>query len=230
MSLQTDVVTPHPVRLEIAGIALHADLALPSGAAGLVVFAHGSGSSRHSSRNRAVAQVLQASGLATLLLDLLTEPEERADAVTGEFRFDIPLLAERVVGAIDWAQAHAPTALLPIGLFGASTGAAAALIAAAVRPKIVRAVVSRGGRADMAESALDVVTAPTLLIVGERDDVVLELNRQALERLTGPKELHIIPAASHLFEEPGALDDVAHLTAQWFRRQLTEPRNPELRN
>jgi putative phosphoribosyl transferase len=221
MSLQTDVVTPHPVRLEIAGIALNADLALPTGAAGLVVFAHGSGSSRHSSRNRAVAQVLQASNLATLLLDLLTEHEERADAATGEFRFDIPLLAERVVGAIDWAQAHAPTASLPIGLFGASTGAAAALMAAAARPKVVRAVVSRGGRADMAESSLDVVSAPTLLVVGERDYVVLELNRQAFERLTGPKELRIIPAASHLFEEPGALDEVAHLAAEWFHRQLT---------
>jgi putative phosphoribosyl transferase len=221
MNIPADVLTPHPVRLEIAGIALNADLSLPANAAGLVVFAHGSGSSRHSSRNLAVAHVFQASGLATLLLDLLTGDEERADAATREFRFDIPLLADRVVGAIDWAQAHAPTASLPLGLFGASTGAAAALIAAAARPHAVRAVVSRGGRADLAEPSLEAISAPTLLIVGERDEVVIQLNRQAFDRLRGPKELRIVAGASHLFEEPGALDEVAQLARDWFVREFT---------
>src|SRR2546430_7255889 len=163
MSAPSEAVLPRPVRLELAGAALNGDLSLPADAHGLVVFAHGSGSSRHSSRNRAVAEVLQHARLGTLLLDLLTEREERVDITTAEFRFDIPLLADRVVAALDWAQAHPPTSSLPLGLFGASTGAAAALIAAAKRGAIVRAVVSRGGRPDLAEASLDVVTAPTLL-------------------------------------------------------------------
>lgn len=221
MNTQAHIVTPRPVRVEAAGAALNADLSLPADAAGIVIFAHGSGSSRLSSRNRAVAEVFQHAGLATLLLDLLTEREERTDVLTAEFRFDIPLLADRVVGAIEWAQAHAPTAPLPVGLFGASTGAAAALIAAAQRPSIVRAVVSRGGRPDLAEGSLDVVSAPTLLIVGGRDDVVIQLNRDAFERLKGPKELQIVAGATHLFEEPGALDRVAQLARDWFLRYLT---------
>jgi len=219
MSFPTDIVTL-PVRLELKDVALNADLSVPADAVGLVVFAHGSGSSRHSVRNRAVAEVFQRSRLGTLLLDLLTEREERVDLATAEFRFDIPLLAERVVDAIDWAQAHAPTESLPIGLFGASTGAAAALIAAAERPAAVRAVVSRGGRPDLADAALDLVSAPTLLIVGARDDVVIPLNREAFERLKGPRELQIVPGATHLFEEPGALDRVAALARTWFLRHL----------
>ena len=220
MPARSDIITPRPVRLDIAGVSLNADLTLPADAFALVVFAHGSGSSRHSSRNRAVAEVFQHARLGTLLLDLLTEWEERADLSTAEFRFDIPLLADRVVGAIDWARAHPPTASLAVGLFGASTGAAAALIAAAERPAIVRAVVSRGGRADLAEASLDVVSAPTLLIVGGRDDVVIQLNRAAFERLRGPKELQIVPGASHLFEEPGTLDQVGQLARDWFVRHL----------
>jgi pimeloyl-ACP methyl ester carboxylesterase len=209
-----------PIRLTLPDIALNADLGLPADAAGLIVFAHGSGSSRHSSRNRAVAEVLQQGRLATLLLDLLTEREERVDVVTAEFRFDIPLLADRVVGAIDWVGAHPQITSLPLGIFGASTGAAAALMAAARRPSIVRAVVSRGGRPDLAGASLETVVAPTLLIVGGRDEVVVELNRQALARLAGPKQLQIVPGATHLFEEPGALDRVARLAHQWFEQQM----------
>src|SRR5918996_4152555 len=176
MNAPAVTVTPRPVRLDIAGAALNADLSLPADARGLIVFAHGSGSSRHSSRNRAVAEALQHARLATLLLDLLTQHEDAVDSTTAEFRFDIPLLADRVVAAIDWAAAHPTLSPLAVGLFGASTGAAAALMAAAKRPDVVRAVVSRGGRPDLAEGALDVVITPTLLIVGGRDDVVIELN------------------------------------------------------
>ena len=218
MALPTETITPRPVRLDLADVALNGDLCLPSDAQGLVVFAHGSGSSRHSPRNRAVADALQHGRLGTLLLDLLTEREEIADASTAEFRFDIPLLADRLVGAIDWAQAHPRTSSLPVGLFGASTGAAAALIAAARRPAAVRAVVSRGGRPDLAHASLDAVAAPTLLIVGGRDDVVIELNKHALARLKEPKQLQIVPGATHLFEEPGALDQVARLAKEWFGR------------
>jgi pimeloyl-ACP methyl ester carboxylesterase len=208
-----------PVQLDIAGVALNADLSLPADAYGLAVFAHGSGSSRHSSRNRAVAHVLQRAGLGTLLLDLLTEREELIDETTAEFRFDIPLLADRVVAALDWAHAHVPPSL-PLGLFGASTGAAAALITAAERPAIVRAVVSRGGRPDLADASLEIVTAPTLLIVGGHDDVVIELNREAFARLTGAKALQIVPGATHLFEEPGTLEEVSRLASDWFARYL----------
>src|ERR687888_1993909 len=166
MALSTETVMSRPVRLDLADIALDGDLSLPADAQGLVIFAHGSGSSRHSPRNRAVADVLQHGRMDTLLLDLLTADEERADTATAEFRFNIPLLADRLIGAIGWAQAHPQTSPLRVGLFGASTGAAAALIAAAKRPEIVRAVVSRGGRPDMAEDFLEKVGAPTLLIVG----------------------------------------------------------------
>ena len=213
-------VVERPVVLGVNDIALNGDLSLPPDARGLVIFAHGSGSSRHSTRNRLVAEVLHQSRFATLLLDLLTEHEGRTDVVTAEFRFDIPLLGERVVAAVDWAGAHEPTAALPLGLFGASTGAAAGLIAAAKRPKAVRAVVSRGGRVDLADRAMSGVTAPTLLIAGERDDVVIELNRQALERLNATKALQIVPGASHLFEEPGTLERVARLAGEWFARYL----------
>jgi pimeloyl-ACP methyl ester carboxylesterase len=195
---------------------LNGDLSVPGDAAGIIVFVHGSGSSRFSRRNRAVADVLVRAGLSTLLLDLLTEAEERADAATAEFRFDIPLLAERTTGVVDWVTTSTRTAPLPLGLFGASTGAAAALFAAATRPQAVRAVVARGGRPDLAEDALERVTAPTLLIVGGRDDLVIELNRQALDRLSGERELQIVPDATHLFEEPGALADVARLATNWF--------------
>jgi dienelactone hydrolase len=221
VSIPAEPVTPRAVRLESANVSLNADLALPADARALVVFAHGSGSSRHSARNRAVASVLHRALFATFLLDLLTEGEEATDTATAAFRFDIPLLAARLVGAIDWAQADPQTAALPIGAFGASTGAAAALIAAARRQEAVRAVVSRGGRPDLAEEVLALVAAPTLLIVGGRDDAVIELNRQALERLTAPKALRIVPGATHLFEQPGALDQVAQLAAEWFERYLT---------
>jgi putative phosphoribosyl transferase len=218
--VRTGTVAPQPIRLELAHIALNADLSLSPEAQGLVVFAHGSGSSRHSSRNRAVAEVMQHARLATLLLDLLTEQEERIDVQTAELRFDIPLLADRVVAAVDWAQTQPSLSPLRLGLFGASTGAAAALMAAAGRPAIVGAVVSRGGRPDLADDALDKVAAPTLLVVGGRDDVVIELNRQAFDRLRGPKALEIVPGATHLFGEPGALEQVARLATDWFVRYL----------
>jgi pimeloyl-ACP methyl ester carboxylesterase len=220
MNVSTDRASSRPVRLDLGGVALNADLTLPLDASGLVVFAHGSGSSRHSARNRAVAEVFHDARLGTLLLDLLTEQEERTDVNTAEFRFDIPLLAERVVGAIDWTGAHALTASLAVGLFGASTGAAAALIAAAKRPAAVRAVVSRGGRADLADASLDLVAAPTLLIVGGRDDVVLQLNREAYARLQAARSLEVVAGATHLFDEPGALDKVAQLARDWFVRYL----------
>jgi putative phosphoribosyl transferase len=204
-----------PVRIATAGVSLNGDLTMPDPATGIVVFVHGSGSSRFSQRNRAVAEVLTHARLGTLLVDLLTEAEERTDAVTAEFRFDIPLLADRTIGIIDWL-AEGPGGSLPLGLFGASTGAAAALIAAAQRPKLVRAVVSRGGRPDLADAALEQVTAPTLLIVGGRDEPVIDLNQQAYQRLAGDRELRIVPGATHLFEEPGALNDVARLATNWF--------------
>ena len=220
MSVQTQSVVPLPVRIDADGDMLNGDLSLPANAAGLIVFAHGSGSSRHSSRNRMVADALQRAPLATLILDLLTENEERVDMITAEFRFDIPLLARRVVAAVDWARAAPPTSALPIGLFGASTGAAAALIAAAERPGDVRAVVSRGGRPDLAEAALDRVLTPTLFIVGGRDEVVVQLNREAYARLRSEKHLDLVPGATHLFDEPGALDEVSRVAREWFVRYL----------
>lgn len=195
---------------------LPGDLLCPSAPAGLIIFAHGSGSSRHSPRNRQVARALGDSGFATLLFDLLTEPEAADRARV----FDIDLLAERLTQAIDWATGRPDLARLPIGLFGASTGAAAALKAAALRPQVVAAVVSRGGRPDLAGSALGAVAAPTLLIVGGDDEPVLTWNRQALEHLNDDSRLVVVPGATHLFEEPGALERVMILAADWFSRAL----------
>lgn len=195
---------------------LDGDLVKPAQATSVVAFAHGTGSSRHSPRNRAVARVLQRAGLGTLLLDLLTEREEQVDEVTAEYRFDMQLLGHRMVAAIDWLDQHAETAGLPLGLFGASTGAAAALIAAAERPDRVTAVVSRGGRPDLAAGHLDRVRAPVLLIVGGRDPHVLQLNRQAAEQLRAPRRIEIIPDATHLFAENHALEQVAIKARDWF--------------
>jgi putative phosphoribosyl transferase len=201
-------------------VRLAGDLAVPARARGVVLFAHGSGSGRHSPRNRQVAAALGQSSLATLLLDLLTDEEEAVDRDRAELRFDIALLAGRLAAAIDWLTGDPRTATLPIGLFGASTGAAAALVAAAERPHQVVAVVSRGGRPDLAGPLLGLVRAPTLLVVGGRDRVVLELNRSAAEQLSAEHRLEIVPDATHLFEEPGALERVAALAADWFRRWL----------
>ena len=211
------------VRVPAAGVMLEGNLAIPPRASGIVLFAHGSGSSRHSPRNRAVARALSEGGLATLLVDLLTPAEESVDEQTGQLRFDIGLLADRLVDAADWLIANEETRSLPIGLFGASTGGGAALVAAAQRPNTVRAVVSRGGRPDLAGAALSRVRAPTLLIVGGRDNPVIELNRDAFERLRCEKKLEIVPGATHLFEEPGALEEVAHFARDWFRRFLAPP-------
>jgi putative phosphoribosyl transferase len=208
------------VRLRAGTAELVGDLVVPAGAAGVVLFAHGSGSSRHSPRNRLVAGALRRVGLATLLLDLLTPAEEERDRVTAELRFDMALLAERLIAATDLLLAEPATAGLPVGLFGASTGAGAALIAAAERPETVAAVVSRGGRPDLAGDHLGRVRAPTLLIVGGRDQLVLELNRQAQARLAAPSRLEVVPGATHLFEEPGALEQVARLAAAWFTEHL----------
>lgn len=208
------------VQIPIGQEILHGDLALPVSAIGIVVFAHGSGSGRHSPRNRFVAQVLHQAGLATLLMDLLTSAEEAFDAQTAALRFDIELLARRLMEATDWMVVQSETSHLPIGYFGASTGAAAALVAAAELPDLIEAVVSRGGRPDLAGDALRQVVAPTLLIVGSRDPVVLELNRKALAELPGQKNLEIVPGATHLFEEPGALEAVAQLARSWFSLYL----------
>ncbi|HEX6360509.1 dienelactone hydrolase family protein [Actinophytocola sp.] len=206
--------------LDAGDVRLEADVVVPEGAVGVVLFAHGSGSSRHSPRNRAVAEELNRRGLATVLMDLLTADEDRVDEVDGRLRFDIGLLSDRLVGAIDRLGTEPTTANLPIGLFGASTGGAAALVAAATRPDVVRAVVSRGGRPDLAGPALTQVRAPTLLIVGEHDPKVADLNQQAQHVLTAPSELRIVPGASHLFEEPGALEEVAAQAADWFTGTL----------
>ncbi|MCS7234979.1 MAG: alpha/beta fold hydrolase [Armatimonadota bacterium] len=214
------------VRIPVEAEALDGDLVTPPGAVGLVVFAHGSGSSRFSPRNRFVARRLQERNLATLLLDLLTAREEREDQRTAAFRFDIGLLTERVLRAVEWAQADAAVRPLRVGLFGASTGAAAALRAAAAAPDRVAAVVSRGGRPDLARDALPRVQAPTLLIVGGLDDPVLRLNQEALALLACPKHLEVIPGAGHLFEEPGALERVAELAADWFVRHLRSGQAP----
>ena len=211
------------VQIPTGRVMLTGDLVVPPSASGIVVFAHGSGSSRLSPRNRAVAQELVHDGFATLLFDLLTRGEEVAERYTRHLRFDIPLLAERLIGALDWVERRETTAALPIGLFGASTGAAAALIAAA-RLHRVRAVVSRGGRPDLAGAELANVRCPTLLIVGGDDHQVLELNRRAAARMTAEVELRIVPGATHLFEEPGALDDVIDAAWEWFQRHLTGAR------
>jgi pimeloyl-ACP methyl ester carboxylesterase len=204
-----------------AGTAtLKADLRVPSGARGLVIFAHGSGSSRFSRRNRQVAEFLGERRFATLLLDLLTEKEEAVDEVTAEYRFDIARLGSRVSAAADWAATRPDIGTLPIGCFGASTGAAAALIAAAERPATIVAVVSRGGRPDLAGEALARLKTPTLLIVGGYDEPVIDLNRQAMRQMHAHVELEIVPGATHLFEEPGTLEQVADLAANWFARYL----------
>ncbi|HEY3702105.1 MAG TPA: dienelactone hydrolase family protein [Acidimicrobiales bacterium] len=208
------------VQIPAGACVLDADLAGPDSPVAVVAFAHGSGSSRHSPRNRSVATVLQEAGLATLLADLLTPEEEQADLRTGHLRFDIGLLADRLVAISDWLAEEPTTSALPIGFFGASTGGAAALVAAARRPQDVSAVVSRGGRPDLAGADLGAVRAPTLLIVGGRDDVVLGLNQQALSELRGEKRLEVVPGASHLFEEPGALQTVAGLARGWFLDHL----------
>jgi putative phosphoribosyl transferase len=208
------------VRIAAGDAVLEGDLDVPLSARGLVVFAHGSGSSRFSPRNRHVARRFHEAGLATLLLDLLTTDEERVDERTGELRFDIPFLARRVAAAIDWVHRQRELAGLRIGVFGASTGAAAALIGAVLRPERVAAVVSRGGRPDLAGPLLGRVRAPTLLVVGGWDVEVLALNRDALVRLGGEKRLDVIPGATHLFEETGALDEVARLAADWFSEHL----------
>jgi dienelactone hydrolase len=197
-------------------VGLEGDLVLPDGARAVVVFAHGSGSSRLSPRNRQVAEVLQEAGIGTLLMDLLTPDEGAADERTGHLRFNIDLLANRLTQAVDWIAANDSTSRLPVGCFGASTGAAAALVTAARRPDNVRAVVSRGGRPDLAGPMLALVDAPTLLIIGGRDRTVLELNRQAFDQLRCEKDLQIVPGATHLFEEPGALDKAAALARGWF--------------
>lgn len=209
------------------GPEVHGDLVVPVRALGLVVFAHGSGSGRHSSRNRYVAGLLQERGLATLLMDLLTAEEEVVDRQTAEHRFDIGLLAGRLVDATSWASSDSDVATLPVACFGASTGAAAALVAAARLPDRVAAVVSRGGRPDLAGDALPGVRAPSLLIVGGRDEQVLELNRRAADRLTAPWHLEVVPGATHLFEEPGALETVADLTGAWLQEHL--PKHPDPR-
>jgi pimeloyl-ACP methyl ester carboxylesterase len=210
-----------PVFIPLGSVAVLAgDLCIPPGASGVVVFAHGSGSSRHSPRNRYVAQELQHAGLATLLLDLLTEAEEQRDIHTRQYRFDIELLAERLVASSEWLAQQPPTRPLEQAYFGASTGAAAALVAAARLPERIRAVVSRGGRPDLAGDALEKVRAPTLLLVGGWDEEVLQLNQQAFERLSCEKRLVVVPGATHLFEEPGKLEEVARLARDWFVKHL----------
>jgi putative phosphoribosyl transferase len=209
------------IRIPAGSVALEGDLSVPTEARGVVLFAHGSGSSRHSPRNRYVARLLNNANLATLLFDLLTPAEEAVDRRTAHLRFDVQLLATRLLDATDCVLRQPDTRHLPVGYFGASTGAAAALIAAAERPDAVKAVVSRGGRPDLAGPALPRVRAATLLIVGGEDFTVIELNREAFERLRCEKRLVIIPGATHLFEEPGALDEVARLAREWLERYLT---------
>lgn len=214
------------VRIPVDGILLEGDLAVPGVARGIVLFAHGSGSSRHSPRNRYVAAELERRGLATLLLDLLTAGEEAVDDRTGRLRFDINLLAQRLVAATDWLATRDTTRFLPIGYFGASTGAGAALVAAAQRPDKIGAIVSRGGRPDLAGDALARVTAPTLLIIGGADEPVIGMNRAAAKQMQAHHEIEIIPGATHLFPEPGALEEVARLAGMWFTRHLeAEPQS-----
>jgi dienelactone hydrolase len=212
------------VAVSIGSVTLDGTLGIPEGAIGVVLFAHGSGSSRFSPRNRFVARVLREAGMGTLLLDLLSREEEEVDAVTRHHRFDIGMLADRMVATIDWLAREPATQNLPVGLFGASTGAGAALVAAAERPDRVAAVVSRGGRPDLAGDALPRVRAPTLLLVGERDDVVIRLNQMAQARLHAPVQLIVIPGATHLFEEPGTLEQVAAAARDWFLLHLGQAR------
>jgi putative phosphoribosyl transferase len=216
------------VSIATDGIRLEGTLAVPSKASGIVLFVHGSGSSRHSSRNRVVARTLQSQGIATLLFDLLTHDEERVDRVTAYHRFDIRLLANRLISATQWTMLQPDLVELNLGYFGASTGAAAALVAAAEHPDRISAVVSRGGRPDLARDALQFVEAPTLLIVGGNDESVIGMNREALAKLQCPiKKLIIVPGATHLFEEPGTLEEVASLAADWFTRHLSADRKKQ---
>jgi dienelactone hydrolase len=214
-------VTERAIHIPPHGV--EGDLVVPERAYGIVVFAHGSGSSRHSSRNRYVAGVLQQSGLATLLMDLLTSAEEQIDERTAHLRFDITLLARRLVDATDWVAGQPETRELNIGYFGASTGAAAALVAASGRTSMIGAVVSRGGRPDLAGESLPLVRAPTLLIVGSRDTAVIELNRVAQAQLRSENRLELVPGATHLFEEPGTLERAAGLARSWFEQHLRDP-------
>jgi len=215
-------MTAEAVQVDVGTAELEGDLHVPVRAAGLVIFVHGSGSSRFSPRNRAVARALEEHGHGTLLLDLLTRDEEARD-----LRFDVPLLGRRVIAVTDWVQSRPDLWPLPIAFFGASTEAAAALIAAATRPEVTRAVISRGGRPDLAGDALTKVVAPTLLIVGGEDVPVLEVNRRALRRLRASAELKVVDGATHLFEEPGALEQVAELAADWCDRHLRAIRQPD---
>lgn len=217
-------IQQHEVSVEIGKISLPGNLNIPQGAQGIVVFAHGSGSSRFSPRNNFVAETLNEGGLATLLFDLLTADEEEVDLRTRELRFDIGLLAERLIGAVNWVKQQANTGDLNIGLFGSSTGAAAALVAAAQRTDTVAAVVSRGGRPDLAGDALPQVRAPTLLIVGGNDTLVIEMNREAAGSLQVEHRIEIVPGATHLFEEPGKLEEVARLARDWFKHYLVTSR------
>jgi putative phosphoribosyl transferase len=209
-------VIEQSLSIPAAGVELDAEVVVPQPAHGVVLFAHGSGSGRHSPRNTYVAGELQDAGLGTVLVDLLTPDEDRVDAATARLRFDIDLLAGRLTALCDWLVSDDATAGLGIGIFGASTGAAAALVAAAARPDSVTAIVSRGGRPDLAGPALGSVHQPTLLIVGERDPVVLDLNRRAVTELAGEARLAIVPGATHLFPEPGTLEQVAQLARDWF--------------
>lgn len=221
-------IAPSPVAQEISRevtipigkTRLHGQLSIPTGSSGIVLFAHGSGSSRHSPRNQFVARVIRDVGISTLLFDLLTSAEEAEDNASGSLRFNIRLLADRLIAAAQWVSRQHDTANLQLGFFGSSTGGAAAIIAAAELGKAVGAVVSRGGRPDLAMASLSLVTAPTLLIVGEYDDLVLHLNQQAYAHLGCDKKIEIVSEASHLFEEEGALDRVASLAANWFARHL----------
>lgn len=208
------------VEIQLDLVTLEGNLSIPEGSNGIVLFAHGSGSGRTSPRNRFVANVLNQNGIATLLFDLLTRDEEEIDEQTMHLRFDIPLLSQRLVQTTDWLLNDSEISQLNVGYFGASTGAAAALVGAAVRPKIVKAVVSRGGRPDLAGSNLGSVQCPTLLLVGGYDDVVIDLNKKALSKITSEKKLIIIPEATHLFEEPGKLEQVAKYASNWFVRYL----------
>ena len=213
------------VLIPIDSIKLHGDLTIPKNAEGIVLFAHGSGSSRHSSRNKYVAQVLQKAGLATLLIDLLTEDEEKVDDYTAHLRFDIDLLAKRLVDTTNWLIKNPDTKNLNIGYFGASTGAAAALVSSVDCPDAINAIVSRGGRPDLAGPILSRVKAPTLLIVGGNDSQVIEMNEEALNLLETEKKIAIVPGATHLFEEPGTLEQVARLAADWFVTHITKIKN-----
>ncbi|HXI99156.1 MAG TPA: alpha/beta family hydrolase [Gemmatimonadaceae bacterium] len=223
MSAYDDDKLERTISIPAGRVTLEGTLGIPDSKSGIVLFAHGSGSSRFSPRNRFVARAFRDAGLGTLLLDLLSRSEEEADEVTRHHRFDIPKLADRLVVAIDWLETKSETRDLPIGLFGASTGGGAALVAAAQRPHRVTAVVSRGGRPDLAGESLPLVESPTLLIVGGRDDVVITLNEQARAMMHAEVRLEIVPGASHLFEERGALERVAELARDWFLSHLHQP-------